>query len=223
MPDQQRRSDAIDKLTADLIGRSRGAGARDWVVPVLVALLVALLLVSTWLWNVNARTATRYRRANAEKAVALQRVNQLNVQIDDLSGRLAQAQTANAPLADRQAILDQINGVRHQLDEAATPAAGSSGPPGPAGLNGLPGAAGQDGQPGATGPPGPAGPAGEQGRTGAAGPAGKDGRDGADGATGPAGPPGPQGPPGQDATTTSSSTTTTTRRGGPPAVLLPGG
>ena len=217
------RSDALDKQVASRDATPKIAEWR-WLVTTLVALLVVLLLLASYFWNANARTSGKLRHANAALTVANQRAGQLVVQIDELTGRLAAAQAANAPLADRQAILGQIDAVKAQLGEATRPMVGVSGPPGPAGLNGLPGAAGQDGQPGAAGPQGPAGPAGEQGRPGPAGPAGKDGQDGADGATGPAGPPGPQGPPGQDATTTSSSsTTTTTRRGGPPAVLLPGG
>jgi len=220
------RSDALDQTVASLDAKPT-RGEYRWLVPALVGVLVALLLLSTWLWNAKAHALAASRRANAALTIANQRVGQLVVQVGDLTGQLAAAQTAGAPLADRQAILAQIDSVRQQLGTASKPVSGVSGPPGPAGLNGLNGAPGQPGEPGPQGPPGPAG------ANGATGPAGRNGTDGATGPTGPAGPPGPQGPAGQDATTTtsastttSSTTTTTTRPGrgnGPPAVSLPGG
>lgn len=226
------RSAALDEQIAGRDATPKVAEWR-WLVTTLVALLVVLLLLVCWLLAAKARVATKYRHANAALTISNQRVGQLVVQINDLTGQLAAAQASNAPLADRQAILAQIDSVRQQLGVASKPTGGVSGPPGPAGLNGLNGTAGQDGAPGpvgATGPQGPAGPTGDQGRVGPAGPAGKDGQDGAPGPPGPPGPTGPQGPPGPDATTTTSSTTssttTTTRPGngnGPPAVLLPGG
>jgi hypothetical protein len=225
------RSDALDQKVAGLDARPRREFR--WLVPVLVGVLVALLLLSTWLWYTKANALAASRRANAGLTVANQRVGQLVVQVGDLTGQLTAAQLSNAPLADRQAILAQIDSVRQQLGVASKPVGGASGPPGPAGLNGLNGLPGQPGQPGESGAQGPAGANGAPGLAGAAGRNGADGKDGADGPPGPAGPPGPQGPAGQDATTTSSSsttttssstTTTTTRPGrGPPAVLLPGG
>jgi Collagen triple helix repeat (20 copies) len=235
MPDPTERGDDLDRLTADLMGRSRAVGGRDWLVTTLVALLVVLLLTSTFLWWDNAGTAAKYRQANAAKAVALAQVKQLNDQRIDLLTRLA----ATADPAQKTAIAGQLQDLSAKTSVAVEGKTGAAGPPGLPGLNGAPGPAGPQGTPGAAGP---AGPAGAQGPPGPTGPQGKAGETGP---AGPAGPQGPQGPPGQDATTTtttttttsppptttssttaSSSTTTTTRPGKgkrPPAVRLPGG
>lgn len=226
MPDPIAASDALDKVTADLARHPTGP-PRGWLIPTLVGVLVALVLLSSYLWWDNAATADRYRKANAAKAVALQQVAQLEVQRTQLLEQLA-----TAPVQDRQALLERLDQLSEQSKEAAQPTSGETGPPGPAGLNGLPGAAGAPGQPGATGPQGPAGPAGEQGRAGtpgAAGAPGAAGPQGEQGPVGPAGPPGEQGPPGEPASTTTTSTeptTTTTTTTGPgigPPVSLPGG
>lgn len=220
MPSSAQRGADLDKLTADLMGRSRGAGRRDWLVPTLVGLLVVLLLLSTWLWAANARTAGKYRKANAAKATALAQIRQLTDQQAELQRRLA----ATADPAQIGSLNRQLADLTGKTQTAVEGKAGAAGPPGLPGLNGAPGAAGPQGSPGAAGPPGPAGAQGSAGAPGAAGPGGPQG---VPGEMGPPGPTGPQGPPGQDATTTttsspttssSSSTTTTTA---PAAVAYP--
>src|SRR6184192_928349 len=114
MPDPIERGDDLDRLTADLMGRSRATGGRDWLVSTLVALLVILLLTSTWLWSANARTAAKYRRANVDKAVALQQVKQLNDQRIDLLSRLA----ATADPAQKAAIAGQLQDLSAKTQTA---------------------------------------------------------------------------------------------------------
>jgi collagen triple helix repeat protein len=237
MPDPVAASRALDETMAGQAAPAAPKGMRFfWLIPLLIGLLVLSLAVSCLLWLANihlsdqrATALKKSRQDNAALTIANQRVGQLVVQINDLTTQLAAAQAAGAPLADRQAILSQLDSVRKQLVDAAKPVEGAAGPPGPAGLNGLNGSPGKDGE------TGPVGAAGRDGTDGAAGAPGRNGADGAPGPAGPPGPEGPQGPPGQDATTTttgppttttsSSSTTTTTGPGqgnGPP-VVLPGG
>jgi hypothetical protein len=217
------RSDALDQKLDSLPGPGRAEF--PWLVPALVGIVVALLLLTSYLWWTKGKALSASQRTNAALVISNQRVGQLSVQVDELTKRLAAAQTNGASLADRQALLGQISEIRQQITDAAIPIKGAGGPPGPAGLNGLPGPVGPQGSLGESivGPPGPPGPRGEPGQS-VIGPKGDPGQ------TGPAGPPGPegpQGPPGEPAPTTStSSTTTTTRPGqgsGPPAVRLPGG
>lgn len=202
MPDPVVRSDALDEVTAKLALEPVPGPPQGWLIPTLLAVLVALVLLSSYLWWANARTAERYRRANAEKAVALQQVAQLEVQRTELL-----AQLATAPVADRQALLDRLDRLSEQSKDAATPTSGETGPPGPAGLNGLNGPAGP---PGPQGPPGAAGPAGEPGRPGTPGASGPAGPQGPPGPQGEPGPPGPQGEPAPTTTTTEPAPTTTT-------------
>lgn len=227
MPSPARRSDQLDELTANLLGRSKEAGGPDRLVTILVALLVVLLLISTWLWNANARTASRYRRANIEKAAALQQVKQLSDQQAELQKRITET---NDPGQLRQ-LADQVKALGEQTRIVATSTAGPAGSPGLPGLNGIPGDPGPSGPPGnqgPQGPPGASGAAGTNGTSGDPGPAGPQGDPGPPGPQGEPGPPGPQGPPGQDATTTTTEPSTTTTTTGPgqgngPPVLLPGG
>lgn len=227
MPDPVTRSEDLDAHTADMaVHHQQESPSVPWLIPLLGAVTVASLLLCAFFWWSASQDRDRYRKANAQKAAALQRVGQL---LDQISA--AQPQ-------DRAALVSQAT-------EAAKPSAGATGAPGPPGLNGLPGPAGPagpPGQPGVIGPQGPPGTPGEPGRAGTPGPAGASGPAGAQGDPGPQGPqgePGPQGPPGSDTTTTSpppttsstttptsSTTTTTTRPGnghGRPVVPLPGG
>lgn len=226
MPDaSQRRGEDLDRLTADLMGRSRTAGGRDRLVTGLVAILVVLLILTCWLWAANARTADKYRKANTARASALQQVKQLNDEIATLQAR----RSVTTDPAQIDAINRQLIDLQAKTAVAVEGKAGEAGPPGLPGLNGAPGAAGPQGTPGEAGPAGQTGAQGTPGAAGApgpAGPAGKAGETGPAGPPGPEGPPGPQGPPGQDATTTSSSTTTTTRPGNSTTTtttLIPGG
>lgn len=225
-PDPVSRSEAMDAAALVRAGKRVPHRERRWLLPFLVGLLICSLLLSTFQWRdrdkaarAAVRSAALYRQADADKTVALQRVAQLSSRVEELTQQLAQAQASNAPLADRQAILGEIGGVKRLLDDAAqakdstvAPAA----PVAPAGLNGLPGVPGVPGAQGPSGPPGPAG------APGPAGPAGRDGADGAPGRgspgpQGPPGPPGPAGPEGPPAPTTTTEPPTTTSTTEPPS------
>lgn len=203
MNDPVAASKALDQVAADLRPK---ASWPAWLVPTLVALLIFVTVVASAGWWValrrsdqRAADAARFERANAEKAVALERVAQLQEQMQ-----------ATPPGEARDELIER-------LDEMAKPGPtpdgpGVTGPAGPPGLNGVPGAqgpAGPTGPEGAAGAPGAPGPAGPRGDPGAAGPPGPEG---APGPAGPQGEPGPAGPPGPEAntTTTSSPPTTTT-------------
>jgi hypothetical protein len=203
MPDPTARSDALDRASAKRDREPSPGTDVPWLVPALVAVLVALVLLSSFLWWTSARNADRYRKANTEKATALQQIKQLIDQQAELQRRLA----ATPDPAQKDAIANQLADLTNKTAVAVEGKAGVAGPPGLPGLNGAPGNAGPQGSPGAVGPAGPAGVQGPPGATGSPGPAGPQG---IPGETGPAGPAGPQGPPGEPAPTTSSSTTTTT-------------
>ena len=219
MPDPVTRSEDLDAQTADMaVHHQQASPSVPWLIPLLGAVTVLSLLLCVFFWWSASQDRDRYRKANAEKAAALQRVTQL---LDQISS--AQPQ-------DRAALVSQAT-------EAAKPSAGATGTPGPPGLNGLSGPPGPPGQPGATGPQGPPGLPGEPGRSGSPGPAGATGTPGPAGAQGDPGPPGPQGepgpqgPPGEPAptttttepptTTTEPPTTTTTAPGNGPPVTFP--
>jgi cell division protein FtsB len=201
-------SEALDQVTVEL---RKVGGPPAWVAAALTVVLIGLVLLSSALWWANARTAQRYRRANADKTAALAQVKALSDQQQELQRRIDNTTDPS----QLRAIADQIRALGDKTAavagrRAVAGPAGIPGLPGPAGAPGLPGlpgapgAAGPPGTNGAHGPPGPPGPQGEPG------PQGAPGAPGPQGAPGQAGPAGPQGPPGRDATTTTASPTTTT-------------
>lgn len=150
------------------------------IYAVVAAVLVALLLIGTFIWG--ALWAQRSEVASSN-AVTL-------------------AEQVKEACATGQLVVDERNLCSKAQAVAESPAELVPGPPGPKGADG------KDGEPGPPGPQGPQGVAGLAGASGAPGASGADGLNGAagadglngapgaDGAPGPAGPPGPQGEPG---------------------------
>lgn len=220
MPDPVAQSEALDRVTADLVVRPTRPIPARWVVPVLAAVTIASLAGCGWFWWSATQDRDRYKKANAAKAAALAQVKQLNDQRTALRDQLDAAKDPAQFAYFSQLLADNITATGQLVagQPATSSAPGAPGPPGVNGVNGLPGPAGPKGDPGQsiTGATGPAGPAGPRGDPGPQGPAGTPGPAGAQGDPGPAG---PQGPPGEtnSSSTTTQPTTTTTAPG--PALL----
>lgn len=165
---------------------------RQRQAPKLIMICLVLFTMAFVAVLVASSNARRLDDANKRQTAILLRLSHLNVERQDLLGKLREASSRGDQSAVAE-ITGRLEELARQQKKLSANAQGVAGPPGPPG---LPGRDGRDGQVGA---PGPAGPTGPVGPAGSAGP------------PGPVGPPGPQGPPGPaPSTTTSTSTTSTT-------------
>ncbi len=223
MSDLVARSDQLDERTDDLRQKLRPRGSR--LLTVMMVAVVALIVLSCFLWWRTAHQARALEREAKEKAAALQLVEQKNDQLLELDRRYREASSE----AERSQIIEQQRGLLEQTKVVTDAEAGPAGPPGLPGLNGLPGLPGPPGSQGIQGVQGIQGLAGVNGTNGTAGVAGPPGPQGEPGVAGPQGEPGPQGPegpPGEQAPTTTApppeETTTTTTTTAPATDPLQG-
>lgn len=189
MTDEEiRAEDEADKLEAAEARRR----ARRWMIPLWIAVIVALSVGVLAVGMVLDRTSTERDAAKQQAREQALTIEQLCAR-DDETARVLHAAGA----------CDKAREVQASVGPEGPP--GPAGPPGIPGMPGQTGPRGQQGPPGATGPTGPSGAPGSpgasgrpggDGRDGAPGAPGSDGEDGAAGPTGPAGPSGPAGPPG---------------------------
>jgi hypothetical protein len=165
-----------------------------WCLPVLVALIVAVLVAGALQAGGASTTTAQLATATQAGAQAAGTANDLASTIDAAcKADTIPRQYASACTKARQVVAQPVPGPEGPVGATgAAGADGAQGPAGPPGTVGAPGAAGPAGPPGPAGAPGPAGPAGQDGTNGT------DGQAGAPGVPGPAG---PAGAPGCDAGT----------------------